>query len=91
MAVGEHWSLGCEEKGSTPSISSKINNSTDMAKTNYRGSIVALGVGETASFAPRAAKVSTIRNTAFSVGRDMGRVYTVSAAKGQPIIVSRIR
>lgn len=62
-----------------------------MAKTNYRGSIVALGVGETASFAPRAAKVSTIRNTAFSVGRDMGRVYTVSAAKGQPIIVSRIR
>ncbi len=62
-----------------------------MAKTNYRSSIVALGVGETASFASRGAKVSTIRNTASCVGRDMGRIYTVSAAKGQPIMVSRVR
>lgn len=61
-----------------------------MAKTkNYRASISALMPGDTVTI--RGSKTSIIRATASSVARDLDRIYSVSAVKGQPITVSRLK
>mgnify|MGYP004554510559 FL=1 len=60
-----------------------------MAKTNYRARITALQPGEAVTI--RGCKISIIRATASSVSRDLDRVYSVSAVKGQPITVSRVK
>lgn len=60
-----------------------------MAKTSNRALIYALEPG--ASVKLRGAKASTTRTTVSILSRDTGRLFTVSAPKGQPIVVSRIR
>ena len=60
-----------------------------MAKTSNRALIFALEPGESVKL--RGAKMTSVRSTATNLSRDTGRLFTVSAAKGQPIVVSRIK
>ena len=60
-----------------------------MAKASNRALIYALEPGDSVKL--RGAKVTTTRVTVSNLSRDTGRTYAVSAVKGQPIVVSRIR
>jgi hypothetical protein len=60
-----------------------------MAKTNCRARILALEPGEDTTL--RGCKVSVVRVTVSVISRDFNRIYTVSAPKGAPIVVSRLR
>lgn len=51
--------------------------------------MAALQIGESAVL--RGIKLTTARVTATTLGRDLGRVYSVSAPKGKDITVTRIK
>ena len=59
-------------------------------KNSYRALIDRLQVGESVTFA-KAAKVSTLRATAYAVGRDTDKAFTVSAPTGRAVKVTRTK
>lgn len=91
----------CTE-GSTPSIPTNIlfitidmkvleflQKATRSAGKSGRARMAALHVGE--SVVLRGMKLTSVRVTAATLGRDLGRVYSVSGAKGKDITVSRTK
>lgn len=59
-------------------------------KNSYRALIGRLQVGESVTFA-KAAKVATLRATAYAVSRDSGKTFTVSAPTGRAVKVTRTK
>ncbi len=70
-------------------ISEISKKSAPAAKMSGRARMAALRVGESVTL--RGIKPSTVRVTAVVLGRDLGRVYSVSAPKGRGITVSRVK
>lgn len=60
-----------------------------MTKASNSSLILALEPGESVRI--RRCKVSSIRVIAAVLSRDTGRVFSVSAVKGQPVIVTRTK
>lgn len=59
-------------------------------KNSYRALIDRLQVGESVAFA-KASKVSTLRATAYAIGRDTGKTFTVNAPTGRAVTVTRTK
>ncbi len=70
-------------------ISELFQKATRSAGKSGRARMAALQIGESAVL--RGIKLTTARVTATTLGRDLGRVYSVSAPKGKDITVTRIK
>ncbi len=70
-------------------VSEFLQRATRSAGKSGRARMAALKVGE--SVVLRGVKLTTVRVTATTLGRDLDRVYSVSAPKGRDITVSRIK
>lgn len=70
-------------------VSEFLQKATRSAGKSGRARMAALQIGE--SVVLRGMKLTTVRVTATTLGRDLGRVYSVSAPKGKDIKVSRIK
>ncbi len=70
-------------------VSESLQKATNSAGKSGRARMADLRVGE--SVVLRGMKPTTVRAMASALGRDFGRVYSVSAPKGKNIKVSRIK